>query len=117
MSSIAFMSWWMWSRSSGVMNVVCSRRMVSAVMRSAACSESSMMRACCSRSSGRSYCSMSAFSSWAARTVCAACALKRSKKRPSLGSSLPNMGSVRALEFGRQCSKPPPCASVFLDPF
>ena len=82
------MSWWIWSRSIGVMNVLCSSVMVSCVILSALRSAVSM------RSAWTAEVSKSAKSCTSARlpsTICAAWALNRSKNLPSRGISLLNM--------------------------
>ena len=76
------MSWWIWSRSNGVMKVLCSSVMHSCVILSAARSASSMRCACFSTSVKVA---IIACSSRLPSTMRSACALNSSKKLPSLG--------------------------------
>src|SRR6185295_5625077 len=88
MSSIRVISRWIWSRSNGVMNVLCSSVIVSCVTLSAARSAPSMCWACIS--SSLKFVIIAA-SSRLPSTILSACALKSSKKWPSWGISRPNM--------------------------
>src|SRR5688500_13221537 len=96
MSSIAVISWWIWSRSNGVMNVLCRSAMVSCVTLSAARSAASMRCACASSSVKLP---SIAASSRLPSTMRSACALKSSKNFPSRGIRRPSMvGPFSVLE-------------------
>src|SRR4051812_8610428 len=103
MSSMAVMSWWIWSRSNGVMNVLCRSAMHSWVSLSAARSTASMRCACASSSLNSP---IIAASSFAPSTMRAAWALNRSKNFPSRGIRRPSMSfpllCLRAEAFGFQ---------------
>ena len=86
------MSWWIWSRSIGVMKVLCSSVIVSCVILSALRSAASMRCACASTLAGLA---MSCASARLPSTICAAWALKSSKNLPSRGISLANMACYR----------------------
>ncbi|XQU70380.1 hypothetical protein OJJOAM_003111 [Cupriavidus sp. H18C1] len=102
MSSMVVISLWISSRSSGVMKVLCSRSMVSCVIRSAFFSVACTRRAWAS-ALPRSLISVS--SSRDAVTAQSACWLKYSKNLPSVGMNRPNMavpcrGAQRAVSLG-----------------
>src|SRR2546422_99540 len=88
MSSMEVISRWIWSRSNGVMNVLCSRVMVSWVILSAARSAASMRRACASSSLNVPIIDAS---SRLPSTMRSAWALNRSKNLPSRGIRRPSI--------------------------
>src|SRR5881628_716204 len=88
MSSMEVISRWMWSRSNGVMNVLCSSVMVSWVILSAARSAASMRRACASSSLNVPIIDAS---SRLPSTMRSAWALNRSKNLPSRGIRRPSI--------------------------
>ena len=87
-SSMVVISWWIWSRSIGVMKVLCSSAMVSCVILSAARSAWSMPSARASRSLNSV---IIRSSSRLPMTICSAWALNSSKKLPSRGIRRENM--------------------------
>src|SRR6185436_18370115 len=88
MSSMAVISWWIWSRSNGVMKVLCSSAMVSCVTLSAARSTASMRCACASSSLKVP---IIAASSRLPSTMRSACWLNSSKNFPSRGIRRPSI--------------------------
>ena len=88
-------SWWIWSRSNGVMKVLCSSAMVSCVILSAARSTSSMR---CAWASSSVKVPIIAASSRPPSTMRSAWALNRSKNLPSRGIRRPSIGLLLGSE-------------------